>query len=511
MIALSAPSSNTDDSVLDGTGTLAAGVAGFRRNAAAAVARNGTLLGACEQERVVRHRAVGTRLSGFPTEALAAALLAADCDAAALSRYALAESGIDAPTGTEVWRSDHHRGHAATAALTSPFTEAAVLVCDSTNPGVGLWHFADGALRQEELGWQGQPPAALYAAASAEAGFHEGEEHKFEALARTGRCEALPAAAGTATDRAFLSSLARSLRQGAIQSRADAAATVSCAIGRLLLDVVQEVRRTVRSSNLCLGGGLFQNSYFNTLVAERGGFDRTFVPVHPGNSGLALGLAIDASRDNEYGSRGCGDLPFLGPAWDATEIKGILDNCKLSYAFASDSEVVDLAVQALNRGLLVGWYQGRMECGPRALGNRSILAAPDKPYVLENLNRFLKHRESYRSYSVSLCEEDTTRYFSGPASSQFMEYEYVPIEREPFNALLSGHASRLRVQTVGERPAMFRRLLQAYGDRTGLPVLVNTSLNGFNEPIACSPRDAIRVFYGTGLDMLVIGNFVLRK
>jgi len=152
-----------------------------------------------------------------------------------------------------------------------------------------------------------------------------------------------------------------------------------------------------------------------------------------------------------------------------------------------------------------------MEWGPRALGNRSILASPVAPYVLENLNLFLKHRAPHETYSVVVCVEDLPRYFRGPAQSSFMEYEYEVLDRELLVNLLPANATRLRVQTVDASAGAFHDLIRAFGDLTGIPMLVNTSFNGFNEPIVCSPRDAVRVFYGTGLDMAILGSLVLRK
>jgi carbamoyltransferase len=153
-----------------------------------------------------------------------------------------------------------------------------------------------------------------------------------------------------------------------------------------------------------------------------------------------------------------------------------------------------------------------MEWTPRALGNRSILAWPKARYVLDNLNVFLKRRESYRGYGVSVCAEDVAAHFSGPALSPFMEFDYDVNNRDDFQECLPAGASRLRVHTVDDDTApMLRRILKALGALTALPVVVNTSFNGFNEPIVCSPRDAVRAFYGTGLDIAAIGPFVLSK
>jgi carbamoyltransferase len=240
-------------------------------------------------------------------------------------------------------------------------------------------------------------------------------------------------------------------------------------------------------------------------------YDRVFVPASPGNTGLAIGCAY-AAADEAFPLQVSEPLsPFLGPSFSNTQIKATLDNCKLSGAFHEEGELVDQTVKMLARGELVGWFHGRMEWGRRALGNRSILANPMAPFVLENLNAFLKQRPTYVTFGVSICEEDLADYFTGPASSRFMEHEYTPKDPQLFAKMLPLEPARLRVHTVGASPALLRRLLKAFGEATGKPILINTSFNGFHEPIVCTPRDAVRVFYGTGLDALVIGNFILRK
>jgi carbamoyltransferase len=153
-----------------------------------------------------------------------------------------------------------------------------------------------------------------------------------------------------------------------------------------------------------------------------------------------------------------------------------------------------------------------MEWGPRALGARSILASPFSPYVLENLNRFLKQREAWRGYSLSGLGADVHTHFDGPDRAPYMECDYRPRDPERFRHVLPSPGAALRLQTVDDGvPPRFRRLLEAFGEVSGLPFLVNTSFNGFHEPIVCGPRDAVRVFYGSGLDVLVMPPFVLRK
>jgi carbamoyltransferase len=278
-----------------------------------------------------------------------------------------------------------------------------------------------------------------------------------------------------------------------------------------LLALLGDIRRSLGLSHICLGGGLFYNTFFNTLVAECGYFEQVSVAPNPGNAGLAAGAALAVSREQQVPYKPERASAFLGPEYSLEEIKADLDSCKLSYDCLSYGEVIETCVKALVAGRLVGWFQGGMEWAHRALGNRSILANPLSPYVLDNLNVFLKRRERYRAYSLSVREEDTSRYFDGPPHSRWMEYEYRLKDRELFRHVLPSGVTTLRVHTVGQEATRFAELHQAFEAASGAGVLVSTSFNGFSEPIVCSPRDAIRVFYGTGLDLLVLGRFVLRK
>jgi carbamoyltransferase len=236
-------------------------------------------------------------------------------------------------------------------------------------------------------------------------------------------------------------------------------------------------------------------------------FDRVFVPLDPGNGGLAVGTAL---RISDSAPRTL--TPFLGPSYSIDEIKETLDNCKLQYSLMSQDEAIEVTIQALLKGRLVGWFQGPMEWGPRTLGGRSILANPFAPYVLDNLNHFLKHRQSWRGYAMSGPEAAVADHFDGPASAPFMESDYRPRDRTRFRHALPSADAAVRVHSVaGDEPAHFRTLLEEFGRRAGSPFLINTSFNGFQEPIVCSPRDAIRVFFGSGLDVLILDRFILTK
>jgi carbamoyltransferase len=500
------------------------GIAGASRNAALALCDAGRVVGVCEHARVTRTRRAALRPGQLPKETLETMLRLGGCSERDISAYAVAETSIQLPPGPPVEYIDHHLAHAATAFYSSPFVDATILVCDrSGNPELTVWRGTDQGITREAFSWTGPGFASVYTQAAEAMGFgREGDEHRLEALARVGerRCDASAPAITYHGDHlgmpshfqaSIASVIGRNGSAASVGQRASLADQIQRQIGELLLAVAADIRRRFECPRLCLGGGLFYNSYFTTLLAESGLYTELFVPANPGNAGVAVGAALAVAANETPLQRREPLSPFLGPEFSPQEIKAILDNCKLSYDYLRDGQVIARTTAALVRGQLVGWFQGRMEWGPRALGHRSILASPVAPYVLENLNLFLKQRKPHETYSVVLCAEDLPRYFRGPAKSSFMEYEYEVLDRDLLQHLLPPNTTKLRVQTVDESAGVFYELIRAFGDVTGVPMLVNTSFNGFNEPIVCSPRDAIRVFYGTGLDMAILGGLVLRK
>lgn len=500
------------------------GIAGASRNAALALCDGGRIVGVCEHARVTRTRRAALGHGQLPMETLQTMLQLGSCSEQDISAYAVAETSIHLPPERPVEYVDHHLAHAATAFYSSPFKDATIVVCDrGGSPELTVWRGDEQGIRQQDFPWAGPGFASVYSQAAEAMGFGRGgDEHRLEALARVGerRGDAAVPLIGYCGDHLdvpshFQASIAGIIGQNGSSAsgaqRASLAEQIQRQLGELLLHVISDISRRFGSSRLCLGGGLFYNSYFTTLLAESGLYAETFVPANPGNAGVAVGAALTVAAADTPLKRQEPLSPFLGPAFSPQEIKAILDNCKLSYDYLRTGQVIDRTTAALAKGQLVGWFQGRMEWGPRALGNRSILASPASPYVLENLNMFLKQRQPHETYSVAICAEDLPRYFRGPAKSSFMEYEYEVLDRDLLRNVLPANATRLRVQTVDESAGTFYELIRAFGDVTGVPMLVNTSFNGFNEPIVCSPRDAIRVFYGTGLDMAVLGNLVLVK
>jgi len=515
----------TGASAAAGTGQLVIGISGARRNATVAACSRGTLVAVCEQERLSRMRGVPLERGRLPVEAVEAVLrLAGERHPSEVHLYAVAEEAAVLPAELRVARVEHHKAHAASAFYTSPFERAAVLVCDRhSNPCTSVW-VADGAGLQHvaSVDAAGGGLAGLYSDCARVFGFGAGQEHRLEALARLDRGREADGfdrvrkgAAGSEGGLLALVAewLAAQNGQEPLRHRAQVASAFQAYVGRRLLETVSDARASTGMRHLCVAGGLFYNTCFNTMIRQSGIFDDVFVAPNPGNAGLACGAALVAAEPLDRRAP-LAVSPFLGPEYDPHEIKCTLENCKLSYDYGDERQVIAATVDALQRGQLVGWFQGRMEWGHRALGNRSILASPLSSYVLDNLNVFLKQRERHRTYGVSVPEADASVWFLGPPRARFMEFEYEVIDRERFRNLLPDGATTVRVQTIPEDDAAFRRYLllhRAFGQATGVPVLVNTSFNGFSEPIVCSPRDAIRVFFGTGLDMLVLDRFIVRK
>jgi carbamoyltransferase len=475
------------------------------------------MLGICEQERITRVRGAGFNSSGLPDEALDELLTRCGRNRAEIAAYVLAEAVSVEPPATCL-HLDHHFAHACSAFLPSPFDSATIVVCDHEAPQISVWDGHDRTVTRIEWPWHGAGFAEIYSGCADALGFSGGgHEQRMEALARLhperhdDRVASLFAFKGERLELATnWQSHIESLTDGGPMpdGTATLASGLQCRIGNLLVEFLAEVRRRAPARRqLCLGGSLFYNSYFNTRAKRCGAFDDVFVPINPGNAGLAVGNALHAMEPLRESV-----TPFLGPSHNAEEIKASLDNCKLHYQWASEADAVSFAVEALLKGRLVGWFSGAMEFGQRALGARSILANPFAPYALDNLNRFLKQREPWRGYALSVAETSAHEYFDGPGTSPFMECDYVPKDPGTFRHVLPSPKAAMRVHTVGHQaPPMFQQLLSEFGKASGMPILVNTSFNGFREPIVCSPRDAIRVFFGTGLDVLVLGHFIVSK
>ena len=210
--------------------------------------------------------------------------------------------------------------------------------------------------------------------------------------------------------------------------------------------------------------------------------------------------------------------PFWGPAYSNDDIKQVLDNCKAPYRWCdSEDRIIEEALRLFQAGKTVAWFQGAAEFGPRALGHRSLLASPWAPYVKENLNEYVKHREAFRPFALAIPSEDCAEYFDCSANGQFMATMARAKDkaRRLFDSPQPGFLSknglvRVHVVTVDANPLLWK-LLKRSGEKSPAPILVNTSFNLFGEPLVVTPRDAVRSYFCSGTDALVAGNFILTK
>jgi carbamoyltransferase len=275
------------------------------------------------------------------------------------------------------------------------------------------------------------------------------------------------------------------------------------------------IRMAGDAARVCLAGGLGLNSLLVSALETRYGPENVFVQPAAGNAGTAVGAALEAWHGAFQQTR---RVPLrtlaLGPAFGAAEIKQAVENCKLRFRYLlTGDEVIDTAVAQLNDNRIVAWMQGRMEFGSRALGNRSILASPLNPYSTENLNLYIKHREPFRKFAASVPAELASEYFEVGANARFLSTvgRVRPAWKERFAAaVLAGDMVRVHAVERDENQ-LYWTLLHAAGKATGLPVLYNTSFNLFGEPLVCTPRDAVRSFYSSGIDSMLVGHFFLQK
>ena len=265
------------------------------------------------------------------------------------------------------------------------------------------------------------------------------------------------------------------------------------------------------SRNLCLAGGVAMNCVMNQKLAESGQFDSVHLSAVSGDSGLAMGAALLLSqRPNGAGNQTLATAA-LGPAYSDSEIKKSFDEVGAPYREVSDP--AEIAAEAIAAGKVIGWHQGRMEYGARALGQRSILADPRIASMKDRVNSVVKFREGFRPFAPSAIREGADEFFEKIYDCPFMTSTFTvrPSMRKAIPAVTHVDGTA-RVQTVSKDTSpLYHRLISAVGRRTGVPVVLNTSFNIKGQPIVENPNQAISTFYGSGLDMLVIGSFVLEK
>jgi carbamoyltransferase len=299
----------------------------------------------------------------------------------------------------------------------------------------------------------------------------------------------------------------------------DIAAALQLVTEDVVLAILRHARKATGCRDAVLSGGVALNSVCNGKILAGTGFDRIWIQPNAGDAGNSMGAALFAHCSVLGLPRAYRlESPYLGPEFGAEEIGKFLSGNGIAHTRLPDRPaLIAEAARRIHAGEVVGWFQGRMEWGPRALGARSILADPGRPDMQAILNEKVKHREAFRPFAPSVCAEDADTFFRCdsplPLPADFMLMVY-PI-REEWRARLPAvtHVDGTgRLQTVrrGTNP-LYYDLIREFGKLSGIPMLVNTSFNIRGEPIVCTPADAYRCMMGTGIDCLFLGEYLIRR
>ncbi len=468
---------------------------------------------------------------------------------------------------------EHHLSHAASAFFPSPFDEAVVLTMD----GVGEWAtttVARGGGNRLEIFKEIRFPHSLgllYSAFTYYTGFKVNSgEYKLMGLAPYGRprfvktildnlvdlqedgsfhlampyfdyCTGLTMTNGSFD--ALFGAPARKPEDLLTQHHMDVAASIQAVLDEVVLRMTRSLAAETGSRNLCLAGGVALNCVTNGKIQRDGRFDRVWIQPAAGDAGGALGAALAAhylytghARDANGSGVGAMDGmhgSYLGPSYAQETIEDRLRAVGARFEVRGGADLIAQCVAGLTEGKALGWFQGRMEFGPRALGARSILGDPRSATMQSVLNLKVKYRESFRPFAPAVLREDVAAWFDLDADSPYMllvdgvkderrramsaeeeqlfGIEKLNVPRSEIPAVTHVDYSA-RIQTVHrDTNPRFHDLLQSFKDRTGCPVLVNTSFNVRGEPIVCTPEDAFRCFMGTEIEVLAIGDCFLRK
>jgi len=422
---------------------------------------------------------------------------------------------------------EHHLSHAASAFLASPFEEAAIFTLDGRGERATTSYAHGVCNRMDFLGEVEMPNSLgiLYEKITEYLGFlHSSDEYKVMALASFGKPTYLEffrrAIRLQPEGRYTISDFNPTEEFGAPRRKADPmeprhydlAHSLQVALEETVLELTNWLHHKTGSENLCMAGGVALNCVMNARIRDRGKFERIWVQPAAGDAGTALGAAlwIDA-QERGVDLRGFQmDHAFLGPSYSDEEIEQFLRWSKLPYRRLSN--VAEEGADILAQDKIIGWFQGRLEFGPRALGARSILASPIHAEMQERLNE-IKDREDFRPVAPVVLEEEAAKWFKGAEISPFMlfVFDVLPEKADLIPAVrhVDGTA---RIQTINrDQNQPYYDLIKAFQTRTGVPVLVNTSFNTRGEPIVCTPRDAVECFWTSPLDALVIGPFLIEK
>ena len=471
--------------------------------------------------------------------------------------------------GERLLFSEHHLSHAASAYYPSPFESAAVLTLD----GVGEWtttSLAIGEGRDLRVVKEIHFPHSiglLYSAFTYYTGFKVNSgEYKVMGLAPYGEPryadlikEKLMVVAEdgsfqldmtyfdyatglTMTNKKFdalFGGPPRTSETELTQREMDLAASIQKVTEDIVIQMAKDIAKETGQRNLCLAGGVALNCVANGILLREKIFDNIWIQPAAGDAGGALGAALSAWYLHHNNARNVTDErdamkgAYLGPEFSDTEIEAELKECGAVYKKLPEDKLIDEVVTALASENAVGWMQGRMEFGPRALGGRSIIADPRSPRMQKQLNLKVKYRESFRPFAPSVLREDVSQWFEHDIDSPYMlivadvkEDKRLPMtaEEEALFGIDKLNVPRssipaithvdysARIQTVHkDTNPRYHSVISKFKEKTGCPIVVNTSFNVRGEPIICSPTDAFKCFMGTEMDVLAVGNYLLYK
>lgn len=447
-------------------------------------------------------------------------------------------------TEKEILFSQHHLSHAAAAFLVSPFEKAAILTVD----GVGEWcttgiGYGEGTQihMEQEIDFP-HSLGLLYSAVTAYIGFKVNDaEWKVMGLAPYGKPRYLDKfdqlidikpdgsfrlnlkyfshhyASNLPFNRHFEALLGQPRRapeSDITDFHKDIAASVQKVVERVMVGMANNLYERHKIDNICIAGGVGLNSVANWKILKNTPFKNIFIQPAAGDDGAAIGAAFIVyntmlGNKRQFVMRHA----HYGPEYSNDEIRACLQSVGAKYEELSQSEMIRRTAKLIADDQVIGWFQGRMEFGPRALGGRSILANPRNPEMKNIINTKIKFREWFRPFAPSVLRESVSEYFDMDGDSPFMLLvpDVLPEKRDLLPAVTHEDGTG-RVQTVtkADNP-IYYELIKEFGRITGIPVIVNTSFNVRGEPIVCTPQDAYNCFVRTGIDALVMGNFLITE
>jgi len=449
----------------------------------------------------------------------------------------------------KIYFPEHHLSHAAYTFFTSPYTEAAILTVD----GVGEWTTTSyGSARDtkiqltNDIEWP-HSLGMFYSAFTYYLGFKVNEgEYKLMGLSAYGKPKYYDLIMKHLIDVKEDGSLRLNMKYFAYtwdkvmvngkfeklfgvprrtedskteQIHLDIGASAQLVLEEILLKMARHVHKKTGLKNLCLGGGVALNGVANYRILKEGPFDKIHIPTSPGDGGSAIGCAAYAYYSILNNERiietDTTKMPsnnvYLGPSYSNDSIKSFLEFYKIPYKKFERQELLERTAKLISEQNVVGWYQGRVEWGPRALGNRSILADARNSKMKDILNEKIKHRESFRPFAPSILEEHTSEYFELDIPSPYMLL--VAKVKKPDKIPAVTHVDGTgRLQTVSRKDnTLYYDLINEFYKLTGIPVIVNTSMNVKGEPIVNTPGQAFDMLLKTDMDYIVMGNYIVGK